>query len=740
MSFAIHDPHRPAGKPAEASGLPQFNVHTVLIAVRCWWHIALPLGLLLASGAAVIVYYTTTPMFTAQAWLMIQAKPPIIMRELPLFDPQRFVQNQTEFLRSPMVLAPVASDPEVAQTPELANQLDPVKYLREKLVIKNQGGSDLFTIEFSSQSPDKAKLIVNKVAAEYRALQNAYENQLNEYTVKKLNDLMSNKQEEVVRLRSRLELLAKQNPAAGATPARKREEIEAAAAAHASLQSQLTQALVEQATNNATLQAATELLDKDSYEPSSSEVEAFVQSQPPVQDMKRAIEADRVKLEEHKQKSVNLKINTLYEPLAKRIKDAEALLEKKLAEMRLTGKEDLIKFAKNQRQSQLAQLQTKAKVLDVEVSVLADLLKEQQIERSEAAGTSLEFELARDDHDRARNLHEALATRLDHMVTEREAPPRVEIRNPAVQPLRPDEEIPYKNMGLLACAAFLVPFALAVGVELLFRRVSSRQQLEAGGRIAVVAEVTSLPARIRSQRRASGVIYRDRQLFEESIDGLRTYLSLVESTRGQKVLAVTSSISREGKTSLASQLAVSIASATGRPTLLIDGDMRSPDVHRIFDVDRGPGLSEVLQDQCPVEEAIETGFSDTLHLLTAGDLSVSPHRILGNNRFAELLHELGGMYEHIIIDTPPILAASEALLMASAADAAILCVRRDFSRLDQVGDAYSRLVTAGVKTAGAVLNGIPARHYAYRYGSYYYNRERAASDQADNAASETSSV
>jgi tyrosine-protein kinase Etk/Wzc len=187
-------------------------------------------------------------------------------------------------------------------------------------------------------------------------------------------------------------------------------------------------------------------------------------------------------------------------------------------------------------------------------------------------------------------------------------------------------------------------------------------------------------------------------------------------------------------------LAVSIASATGRPTLLIDGDMRSPDVHRIFDVDRGPGLSEVLQDECPVEEAIETGFSETLHLLTAGDLNISPHRVLGNNRFGALLKELGGMYDHIIIDTPPILAASEALLMASAADAAILCVRRDFSRLDQVGDAYARLMTAGVKTAGAVLNGIPARHYAYRYGSYYYNRDTAPAEAGASAASESGAV
>jgi capsular exopolysaccharide synthesis family protein len=169
-------------------------------------------------------------------------------------------------------------------------------------------------------------------------------------------------------------------------------------------------------------------------------------------------------------------------------------------------------------------------------------------------------------------------------------------------------------------------------------------------------------------------------------------------------------------------LAVSIASATNRPTLLVDGDMRSPDVHRIFDIERSPGLSEVLRGECPVKEAIETEFSPTLHLLTAGDADGSPHRLLGGGALAHVLDELRKTYDYIVLDTPPILPASEALLIASAADSAILCVRRDFSRIGQVADAYSRLRSAGVQTAGAVLNGIPARHYAYQYGSYEYRR------------------
>jgi len=148
--------------------------------------------------------------------------------------------------------------------------------------------------------------------------------------------------------------------------------------------------------------------------------------------------------------------------------------------------------------------------------------------------------------------------------------------------------------------------------------------------------------------------------------------------------------------------------------------MRSPDIHRVFNVERGPGLCEVLKGECSSEEAIHTGFSEMLHVLTAGELDSSPHRLVGNNTFASLVEKLREKYENIIIDTPPILAASEALLIANVADAAIICVRRDFSRVDQVTDAFSRLQSAGVNTAGAVLNGVPLHAYAYRYGSYYY--------------------
>ena len=727
MSTLSHDPLRTSGGPTDA-GLPKMTIHTVLIAVRCWWHIALPLGVLLAAAAMVVVYYTFTPRYTAQAWVMIRTRAPIIVRDISPDDPQKFVQNQVELIRSPMVLDPVASDPGVASTPELADELDPVQYLRSNLRIRSQGGSDYYVIEFTSKSPEKAALIVNKVSEEYRALQDRHEKLLNHLTIRKLQEQRTAKEEAVKLLRSRLEVLSKEvlgTPAFGVQTA---EESKPTNTILTSLRAQLLALDLEQATTSAKLDAANELFklaeaSAKGFEPAQVQIEAQVQSLPQVKEMKRLMDEDKGKLREHKEKSVDPKRNPLIPHFEKRVQDGEAALAKSLEELRAAARADLVKYGRELREAEIRELENQLRDLGVRTQVIKTRLKDERGEQRTAAGNALEYDLARSDYDRTSALMEAISQRIETMQTEQGAPARVQIERPAPVPSRPDEAVPYKKMGLAAAAAMCVPFALAVGIELLFRRVSSRQQLELAGQISVVAEVTALPSRVKSNRRQA--ICRDRQLFEESIDGLRTYLSLVESMRGRKVLAVTSAISREGKTSLASQLAVSVASATGRPTLLVDGDLRSPDIHRIFDVERGPGLSEVLQGELPVEEAIETGFSNNLHLLTAGDLQISPHRILGNNKFPELVAKLGQMYHQIIIDTPPVLAASEALLMASAADAAILCVRRDFSRVDQVADAFGRLRSAGVRTAGAVLNGIPARHYAYRYGSYYYNRDRA---------------
>ena len=255
------------------------------------------------------------------------------------------------------------------------------------------------------------------------------------------------------------------------------------------------------------------------------------------------------------------------------------------------------------------------------------------------------------------------------------------------------------------------------------RRVTSAEQLQQEAALPVVGEIARLPVRSAA---AIGGHHRENDyqltLFEESIDSLRTELFLAHEPEDIRVLAVSSAVSGEGKSSVAAQLAVSLARSSGQTTLLIDGDMRSPDLHRIFQIDLQPGLAGVLEGSSRLREAINKNWSEHVHILPAGQLTRSPHKLLGSDRFRRLLEQVRLHYRYVIIDTPPILAASESMVMARDADGTLICAMRDVSREGHIQMTYRRLMSVGAKPIGTVLSGVPTRQYARRYGSYAYSR------------------
>ena len=253
------------------------------------------------------------------------------------------------------------------------------------------------------------------------------------------------------------------------------------------------------------------------------------------------------------------------------------------------------------------------------------------------------------------------------------------------------------------------------------RRVGDLQDLERQPPLAVLSEIAKLPGAAAGFAQGTAGVQPGFHLFEESVDSLRTRLTLCEDLKNMRFLAVTSAVGHEGKTSVASQLAISLARASGEPVLLVDGDMRSPGIHRFFGISKEPGLAAVLRNECAVEEAIVASANDHVYLLPAGRLRSSPCRLLANGTWKSLLEKIPSEYRYVIIDTPPVLAASESLVLATAADASIVCAMRDVSRVDQVTQACDRLVAAGGRPVGMVLNGVPSSRYAARYGRYEYS-------------------
>jgi polysaccharide biosynthesis transport protein len=707
----------------EESDAPSLGLHTIVVALRCWWMVTAPIGLLLAAGAAVGVTYLVRPKYTAAAWILIRARPEHLLSANITDDPQKFVQNQLELLRSPHVLDQVANDPEVASIPEIAAATDPAQALRKQLKIRAQGQSDFYILEFTSVDPERAALVVNQVSKLYLEQQRRNHSERADRTLRQLRTQQTAQQEVVKTFRRNVSELSKQLTGDDPFVAKAKTGPAEPRNPAAELRAQLVATEVEHEFLKAEVQAETEMLAQQAIEVPQSAIGNYLQSDPQVATLTARLESNKAKDRAYLQSSANLSQNAIYQRLQKQIAEDQAALAALQTELAKQARADLEKQARSARQDAIADMQRKVARSAFTINFLRDKLKSEIASQQEFKGDLLEVEFLRADYERAAQVHDQMAARITALSMEQNAPDRVELFKAAAVPVNPDEALPYKKMAIAALGAFCLPFFCAVGAEHLLKRVSSRGQLESAGNILVVGEVTALPRLNRAPGPGKGL--RELQLFEESVEGLWMYLRLSGPI---KSIAVASAVSGEGKTSLAVQLAISIAGTTGARTLLIDGDMRSPDVHRLLGIDCSPGLVDLLSGGVSLHDAIETEFSDQLHVLTAGRACSSPSRLMQGEAFPLLMERLKGNYEYIVVDTPPILAASEALLMARSTDAAVLCVRRDFSRVSQVHEAQRRLKGTKVKYAGAVLSGIPMRSYARRYGEYY------GSDDSDSGA------
>lgn len=700
------------------------DLQIVLIAVRYWWRVALPAALVLAAATAGAVAWLSKPTYTASNWLIIREKPEYLLNPNVMEDPRKFVNNQMELMRSPLVIDQVASKPEIFATPELSIG-DPVERLRKLLRIKAMGQSDFFVLEFTSEDPRKAALIVNEVASAYLKLQDRDFLHRMEATITRLEEQRAKQQSLIERLRDNVQ--EKTKSLTGVDPfAAKAPGAQSIQDALSPLQAQIVNAEIEYAMATAAVEAEEEMLKKQLFEVPASEVEAKVRAVPEIAGLMRRIQDAQTMIKEHERVAANasaLQKNPNYQYLLRQKASDEQSLEQRMGELRTAVKQELENEARMLRTDQVAGMRKTLDAKRLAVDILRERIQKERANQQNYRGETVELEFLRADYESAAKVWEAINDRILAMRLEQHAPDRVMPFKEANPPAYADAALPYRRMGIFSTAAFLFPFVLAAGYELLQRRVSSRRQLETTSGLPVVAEVTAMPRQVSSASAADiEQAQRELQIFEECIYGLRTHLMLAQKTGHLRTIAVTSAISREGKTSVAVQLALSIARSTGERTLLIDGDLRCPDIHRIFEMERGPGLAEVLSKTVEVHEVIEKGFSPSLHLLPAGRLATVPHRLLGNAAFPRLLEDLKKKYRYIVIDTPPILPASEALMMARASDVTVVCARRDYSRIDQVAEAHSRLKTSGINVAGTVLNGISPRAYAYRYGYYYYDR------------------
>ncbi len=210
----------------------------------------------------------------------------------------------------------------------------------------------------------------------------------------------------------------------------------------------------------------------------------------------------------------------------------------------------------------------------------------------------------------------------------------------------------------------------------------------------------------------------------ESFRLIHTKLQYIQSNEKYKTFLFASPNPGEGKTTVTANLGVSYAKA-GKKVLLIEGDLRKPALVSLFDQVSEPGLTEVLADEMPINYAIQKTVVENLNILAGGALPENPAELLGSKKMATLLHILSGHYDIILIDSPPVLAASDALKLSAIVDAVIMVARSDRTRIKELEYVQEQMRDVGSHITGVVLNFFDYRNaygssyaYNYRYGKY----------------------
>jgi capsular exopolysaccharide synthesis family protein len=220
----------------------------------------------------------------------------------------------------------------------------------------------------------------------------------------------------------------------------------------------------------------------------------------------------------------------------------------------------------------------------------------------------------------------------------------------------------------------------------------------------------------------------------EDYQTIRANLGLLDDGGMPKKLVITSPGPRDGKTTFAVNLATSL-SRSGKKILLIDGDLRKPDIGRLLNI---PRESRYLQDVLlgnKSEKAVRVMSSNGLYVLAADfQSSIDPYELLASPRMAEYINNISEEYDHVIIDTPPVLAFPDALLWANAAGAVILTGFADKTTSPDLKETKERLNEIGIKILGTVLSNVPVGRSYYRYGYGYYAQGGHTKQNGRNAA------
>ena len=225
------------------------------------------------------------------------------------------------------------------------------------------------------------------------------------------------------------------------------------------------------------------------------------------------------------------------------------------------------------------------------------------------------------------------------------------------------------------------------------------------------------------------VVHKDpKSVGSEAFRTLRTNLQFASPDKPLKTILMTSTGPGEGKSTVMANLAIAFAQS-GQNTLLVDCDLRRSNVHRIFGMHNGLGLTSHLVGEAGIEQVMMDPGLPNLTVIPAGPIPPNPSEILGSNAMKEFVAKVKSQYDMVLLDAPPVVAVTDAQILSPLADGVLLTVAAGETPKELALQAKSLLQQAQANILGVVLNRLnPEDQKEYQYYYYYYGESAGARD------------
>jgi capsular exopolysaccharide synthesis family protein len=298
-------------------------------------------------------------------------------------------------------------------------------------------------------------------------------------------------------------------------------------------------------------------------------------------------------------------------------------------------------------------------------------------------------------------------------------PSQIRILDPAEVPGSPISPNLQQNLLLSCFAGIVLALGLAFGFEYLDSRIKTPDEIKSQLHLPLLGFLPELINRKDGDTQL--ITHSVPSAFLEAMRSIRTNVLYSSADESLKAIVITSAGLSEGKTILASNLAIAIAQA-GERVLLIDADMRRPTLHEHFKLQRDPGLSNLLVGDVKAKEAVQASGIPNLWILPSGHRPPNPPELLGSQRFRNMISAFADHFDWVLLDAPPVMPVTDACVLADKSTGIIFVAGAERVSRQVARRALEQLANVEARVIGGVLTRVRLDRHRYYYAKYYHPR------------------